>query len=299
MVGSGVIKAEGKLEAQARMRGPGPMSRYPIPLEPAGLTTQVTVPVAAAGPDARPVAFMTLQKRPTVPVVGDAEGRITVPVMPGSGQIRFTIPGGRDELNYIYTEFSGAGVVRTGAPIVAVAAGHESARTEPVARIAGRGNATAEFTGVLGAHRLTLPAGVYRITFELDGSAFGAFFPRRSPPVFMAAYLAPSDGAEARAELPSLAQVWLDRGQTTPPPALAVPRYTPPRAEATQGVWWLSIPWAASHAFAFEVPVDRPSEALLLAQYAGSAKLELRQIAIDRLVDSPLAAVAVANPTPP
>lgn len=289
VVGDAVDQTDGVLQASAPTKGAGGIARHAIPMADPGTILTVSVPVAAEGPGEEVSGHLVLQRRYTIPAVGQWEERFSIPLAAEHGQVQFTLPSENRRICYLFSEFSGSGSVSLGVPQVAFTpADHPSVKVDEAARVEFDDGAVLDGGGILGAFQLSLPAGVFRASFAVEGSAASTLFARASPPIAMAVYHAPIDSIEARSRLRPLAQLWatLDRGASL---TISSPLFRRPPSESIQPAWWLSVPWVGKRAFTLDFALSEASEALVLLRYTGPLQLRLREIVVERLVGSPLA----------
>lgn len=113
-----------------------------------------------------------------------------------------------------------------------------------------------------------LPAGYYRVRYNLTGSTFARFFERDPVPIKTAVYAGP---------LPDkFAPLWFDAG---PAQQLNI-NSTYSLWEGLHPPWWLSLPFAADQELRFVL--SRPQDVYVLLHYAGPADLTLTDIALYR-----------------
>lgn len=120
-----------------------------------------------------------------------------------------------------------------------------------------------------------VPAGHYRVRYNLTGSTFARFFEREPVPLRTAVYAGPVSNRSADIEF------WFKRGpydwsNVNSPNALR------PLQEGVHPPWWLSIPFAADQACQLRFVLSQPQEVCALLHYAGPSDLKLTDIVLYR-----------------
>lgn len=120
-----------------------------------------------------------------------------------------------------------------------------------------------------------VPAGHYRVHYNLTGSTFARFFEREPVPLRTAVYAGPAPNWSADILF------WFNRApydwsNVNSPNALR------PLQEGAHPPWWLSIPFAADQACQLRFVLSQPQDICALLHYAGPADLKLIDIVLYR-----------------
>ena len=120
-----------------------------------------------------------------------------------------------------------------------------------------------------------VPAGHYRVRYNLTGSTFARFFEREPVPLRTAVYAGPAPNWSA--DILS----WFNRdpydwSNVNSPNALR------PLQEGVHPPWWLSIPFAADQACQLRFVLSQPQDVCSLLHYDGPADLTLTDIVLYR-----------------
>lgn len=120
---------------------------------------------------------------------------------------------------------------------------------------------------------LALPAGRYRVRFDLDGQAWDQLLLRHSVPVLLAVFAVPR-GDEGQLRTDIVAWRHSDRRLQS---VLARPDTPQPLVERIQAPWWIHLPGSRR---AYELPftLAEPMHVALVARYDGPAELTLEQV---------------------
>lgn len=202
-------------------------------------------------PDGEISGYLTLSRQYTVPAVSTWSTRSNYPLIGGSTQgdqsLIFDIH--RPQICYIHTFYKGTGELALDgiqATLIPVRKPSDPKLIE-IERVEHENRARP----IRAVHRFRdLPAGIYRVRFNLNGSTFARFFERHPAPIRTAVY-------------------------TLPPPACAL-------VQGAHPPWWLSIPFAGGEASELRFVLDKTRDVHVLLQYDGKADLELTDIVLYR-----------------
>lgn len=123
-----------------------------------------------------------------------------------------------------------------------------------------------------------LPAGHYRVGFDLNGSTFATAFRRHPAPIKTAVLTGPV----SKDQLEEFSAIWFalaEHGSVT----VSRPDYLRPLQEELHPPWWLSIPFTADHpARNLRFALTQPGDVRALLHYAGPADLDLIDVVLYR-----------------
>ena len=195
--------------------------------------------------------YLTLSRRYSLPAVSNWSTQTNYPLIGGSvdGDQSLIFDIGRPSIFYIHTLYTGAGEMS----LDGISARLLPVRVLPEPKLTEIERARHEKREqpIHAVHRFRdLPAGIYRVRFNLTGSTFGRFFERRPAPIRTAVY-------------------------TLPPPAR-------PMAQGAHPPWWLSIPFAGAETRELRFVLDEAQDVHVLVQYDGKADLDLQEIVLYR-----------------
>ena len=202
-------------------------------------------------PEGQISGYLTLSRRYSLPAVSNWSTQTNYPLIGGSvdGDQSLIFDISRPSLCYIHTLYTGTGELS----LDGIRARLLPSRVLPrpkLTEIERVGHDKRE-QPIRAVHRFRdIPAGQYRVRFNLTGSTFGRFFERYPAPIKTAVY-------------------------TLPPPARPI----------TQGAhppWWLSIPFAGEEVYELRFILGKAQDVHVLLQYDGKSDLDLTETVLYR-----------------
>ena len=126
---------------------------------------------------------------------------------------------------------------------------------------------------------IRLTRGLYRVSFNVDGTDWSAWTQRLSVPVLLAVY-----GMEKnrREELTWLSRAWFATDRLTMG-TVSHPRFRRPLVKKIEAPWWTTVPLA--HAYTLELFLEEEQDVLLLMDYQGNAGLTCSSVRVDLMTD--------------
>jgi hypothetical protein len=239
---------------------------------------RLELPDLSAVPDSGQVSgHLIVPTRYSVPAVSRWETRLSRPLVGGDSQaaeLIFRVE--RPLVGYIYVEFSGSGALSFRQLRLTYFPSPVQGRSTFVHRFAVEPGSPEEPI-VLGASYPSLPAGHYRVLFDVQGSAFSAFFERQPAPLVMAVYAGPVSAEQ----LHELVRQWFTQDRVGFHTVVS-PQYVRPLIESVQPPWWLSMPFGTDTARQLDFAIAQPQDVWFLMHYAGPADLRVNSIALYR-----------------
>lgn len=202
-------------------------------------------------PEGQISGYLTLSRRYSLPAVSNWSTQTTYPLIGGSidGDQSLIFDISKPRLCYIHTLYTGTGELA----LDAIHARLLPVRVLPEPKLTEieRARHKNREQPVRAVHQFQdLPAGNYRVHFDLTGSTFARFFERYPAPIRTAVY-------------------------ALPPPAR-------PLAQGAHPPWWLSIPFAGAETRELRFILDRAQDVHVLVQYDGKADIDLTEIVLYR-----------------
>lgn len=275
----GAAQPDGSLHARPGVTLPGPVNSSNTDLLPG--IYRLTFPGLRVEPsDGQVSGHLIISSRYAVQLVSPYGSRSSTsyPLIGGAvhDDYSLTFEFDRHRMYYIYCEYSGHGELA----LNAVHGTFTPIQTGPQIQIAEvRRVAYESRERPIRATTLlsNLPAGHYRVRFNLTGSTFARFFERTPAPLRTAVYAGLASPSES--VLNMIASYWfsMDPNKWT---TATTSSYRRPLQEGVHPPWWLSVPFAADQACELRFVLTRPQDVYVLLYYDGSAELDLTDVVL-------------------
>ena len=258
----------------------------------AGLLTSVSMPALQPGryrlffPDLvvdgqadKPPGHVLLSRQRTVPAVAAWERRWTrpLPERQESDAWDMTFSIRRPWIGYTHVLFSGNGQLSMGRINLDYYPRMMRPTFEPIREYSDLVSRSDEELAVATKY-LGLPAGAYRVSYELEGSVWESWIERDPDAVSMAVFTStPGDSGSIETQI----EPWFGQDRKLSQSANRE-ELLRPVAESIQAPWWICIPMLGAEVYELEFETNEISDVWLLVKYGGRSKMQVDAIRLSR-----------------
>ena len=268
---------DGSLQARPGGTSPGLINNTLMgTLDPG--TYRLTFPGLRVDPSGGQVSgHFILAQRYTVQVVSPWSSRSSYPLIGGAvnGDYSLSLEVEQPGICYTYCEYNGHGELA----LDEIRATYLPSLTKPqVVEVQRAPHESRERPILASLGFPDLPAGHYRIRFDVTGSTFASFFERIPAPIRTAVF----SGPVSADRFEEFSSIWFGMGEHEWV-TVTSPDYLRPLQEGFHPPWWLSIPFAADHhARHLRFSLTQPGDVHVLLHYDGPADLALTDVILYR-----------------